>query len=174
MLFRTSVNLLIFSCISLTCFSHGSPKNNEYKALKLYFMDIDAQEAKSLCNDIIASTDEFSSISIEANSCTNAVTLTGRASEVDQLQYSLRDQERVFQDNEYKLLVLDDFMDIDVQVIKSFCDAIIASNNKFASVKVAIDVLNDNSLILSGQAYEVYLLENYIDRYIDNLKNDNA
>ncbi len=137
-------------------------------------MDINAQGAKSLCDDIIASTDEFSSISIEADSCTNAVILTGRVSEVDLLQYSLRDQERVFQDNEYKLLVLDDFMDIDVQTIKSFCDDIIASTNEFSSVKVAIDSLDDNSLLLSGQAYEVYLLENHIDRYIDNLKDNNA
>ena len=137
-------------------------------------MDIDAQGAKNLCDNIVTSTDEFSSINITADSDTNSVTLSGRVSEVDQLVYSLKENNRVFKDNEYKLLVLDDFMDIDTQAIKSFCDDIIASNNELSSVKVAIDSLDDNSLILSGRAYEVYLLENHINRYIDNLKNDNA
>lgn len=165
MLFRKSVNLFIFLCINLNCFSNELFKDNEYKALKLYLVHIDAQDAKILCDDIIISSDEFSSTNVIADSHTHSLMLAGPAYEVDLLEHIFRQKELAFKDNERKLLVLD-LTCIDAQDAKSLCDDIIGSTDEFSSVSIAV-ASHANSLILSGLAYEVERLVKYIDDSIE-------
>ena len=128
MLFRTSTILFIFLCMSLSCFPDqlsGNETNwchtidDVYEVLKLYLVDIDAQNAKSICNDIVASIDEFRSINVAVDLRTNSLILAGPAYEVHLLEYNLKQKVLAFRDNEHKLLVLEG-AHIDAQMLRVF------------------------------------------------------
>ncbi len=70
--------------VTKRCICHSN--DDEYTVLKLHLIHIDAKDAKSLCDDIIVSTDEFLSISIATDSRTNSLILAGGAYEVHLLE----------------------------------------------------------------------------------------
>ncbi len=196
MLFRNLVALCLFSCMSLSCSPDTSAKNveqfcpchsdNEETVLKL--VHINAQDAKSLCDEIIASCDEFSSVNVEIRTefqtRRNSLVLTGRAREVHLLEWNLRYKALpacrhkiycpslavgyyyspapvAFRDNEYTVSELKLFH-VDAQDTKKLW----TSCNSFSSVNVEVQT-HTNSLVLTGLAYTVYRIEEFIIKYVD-------